>query len=1028
MSESQIQSLVDNWFDQRELGGDISITELCQEYPELAEEIQRRVAVILQFDQLINQNDIASMHNTVCFSDQNDSTPADGRAVLKLPTRLGDFTLLKVLGEGGMGTVYLAEDGKLGRKVAIKVIGNHLAATASARARFLREARAMAAVEHKHVMTIYAVGEENRTPFLVMPVLKGESLDSRLRRELRLPAGEACRIAQEIAEGLDAAHKLGLIHRDIKPSNIWLEGPRAKVTILDFGLARSINQDDGHGVTINGAVMGTPAYMPPEQAAGMPANVRSDLFSLGVLLYRMVTGIQPFAGESMIATLNKLANYNPPSPSQDNPEIPAPLSDLILRLISKTPSERPASAEEVSAELAQFTNFTSHIASPAPYQNSSGDSLPTTPLASQPARHKPPSNGRRLAIGFGGAAAALLLGVIVITLQKKDGSQTKIEIPSDVRQVEIQPDGENMGRIVVERKDEASASQMPPADLAMKARATPSSSGTSSPMILPLAETGHYAELDGKTSWIETPLIDDGSGPLTFEMWVWAVPLQFHSSCEFFFHNETTVVETNMNFPVIRVSPSASGADGTLTRSQTRLPSHRFAHLAAVIDDQLENRLYIDGQLVAAVTRADVREPAQKPWIIGAAAWHGSETLLQGGVDEIHIRRGAHYSSDFVPSRHKTPDQSTIALYHLDETSGEKLVDSSANGHHGRLVSGLRRPERTPLQVQFPPPQREYNIPANIPNGLTAMAWTPDSEKLYFAGWNRVFTADRAQDGFKEFDLDMTGLFQIAYLNNESIVVGTEYGTIAKVQFNQSDKELIQWRLAREGQKVTHLSISKDGSHTVALFQNQSDPKQSTVLILDTNTGDIQREWKPVTGAVEAVVILPDDTLYIASYEGPTSENANNGKVILVNQTLVSGDLIRTASIDAEPHENIKRMQLTSRGRHISAATSGHSLRLIDPREDKFIGRVQVAYNARESSATDDGRLWFTSDGMGTSLFDMNAMKRLHYLPGYHGQIAISPDEQWIALLEGQRMKIWEMKQFLHSDTTDSNKIKVEID
>jgi predicted Zn finger-like uncharacterized protein len=192
--------------------------------------------------------------------------------------RLGKYRVLKVLGHGGMGVVFQAEDPKLKRTVAIKAMLPTLAASASAGQRFLREAEAMAAVEHDHVVRIYQVDEDRGVPFLAMEFLKGEPLDSRLKREEKLPIPEVLRIGREVAEALAAAHATGLIHRDIKPGNIWLEAPRTRVKILDFGLARAAQQDAG--LTQQGAIVGTPAYMAPEQARGEKIDARCDLFSL----------------------------------------------------------------------------------------------------------------------------------------------------------------------------------------------------------------------------------------------------------------------------------------------------------------------------------------------------------------------------------------------------------------------------------------------------------------------------------------------------------------------------------------------------------------------------------------------------------------------------------------------------------------------------------------------------------------------------------------------------------------------------
>ena len=180
-----------------------------------------------------------------------------------------------------------------------------MAATASARERFLREARTAAAIEHDHVVTIYQVGEDRGVPYLAMQLLKGESLDDRLKRQSKLPVAEVLRIGREIAQGLAAAHERGLIHRDIKPANLWLEGEHGRIKILDFGLARAA-QDSVH-LTQSGLIVGTPSFMAPEQSRATGVDHRADLFSLGCVLYRCCTGRLPFKGTDTISILASLA-------------------------------------------------------------------------------------------------------------------------------------------------------------------------------------------------------------------------------------------------------------------------------------------------------------------------------------------------------------------------------------------------------------------------------------------------------------------------------------------------------------------------------------------------------------------------------------------------------------------------------------------------------------------------------------------------------------------------------------------------
>jgi serine/threonine protein kinase len=256
--------------------------------------------------------------------------------------RLGGFRILQVLGKGGMGLVFRAEDVQLRRQVALKVIKPECTSNPDYRARFLREARAAAALHHDHVMTVHQVGEDNGVLFLAMPLLSGETLEARLSRQPPLPVAEQLRIGHEMAEGLAAAHAAGLIHRDIKPSNIWLEADSGRVKLLDFGLALPVA--GAEPLTETGLLLGTPAYMSPEQADGGRIDGRSDLFSLGCVLYRMATSKQPFARDTVTATLRAVADHTPAPPRDIAPDVPPPLSDLIVRLLAKSPDGRPASA------------------------------------------------------------------------------------------------------------------------------------------------------------------------------------------------------------------------------------------------------------------------------------------------------------------------------------------------------------------------------------------------------------------------------------------------------------------------------------------------------------------------------------------------------------------------------------------------------------------------------------------------------------------------------------------------------------
>jgi serine/threonine protein kinase len=272
--------------------------------------------------------------------------------------RVGDYLILSVLGAGGMGTVFLADEVRAGRKVAIKAMRPDLAADPASRERFLREARAAAAVDHDNVVRVLYVGEApDGTPYIVMPVLKGEPLDSYLKREHVAPTELVLKVARDVAAGLAAAHAAGLIHRDIKPANIWLEtdpaapGPVRRCQVLVFGLARPLAAPGDIELTSPNAILGTPAYMPPEQARGEVLDARADLYSLGATLYRMATGALPFTGANALAVMTALLSDTAAPSGARAPHLPPALAALIDRLMAKDRDARPASAAEVLAEL-----------------------------------------------------------------------------------------------------------------------------------------------------------------------------------------------------------------------------------------------------------------------------------------------------------------------------------------------------------------------------------------------------------------------------------------------------------------------------------------------------------------------------------------------------------------------------------------------------------------------------------------------------------------------------------------------------
>ncbi len=263
--------------------------------------------------------------------------------------RLGMYRVLRLLGKGGMGYVFLAEDIALRRRVALKVMKPDLESDPSAWQRFLREARTLAAIKHEHLVTVYQAAQENRVIFLAMEWLQGESIEEWIAAAGAANPTDVIRIGKEIATGLEAIHQHGVVHRDLKPGNLWLEKPNGHIKILDFGLARPM--EDDANFTKSGMIVGTPAFMSPEQARGDRIDARSDLFSLGGVLYFMATGVRPFQADNTIALLTALAICDPRPPHEIGPALPHSLSGLIMRLLDKNPDRRPASARDVIAEL-----------------------------------------------------------------------------------------------------------------------------------------------------------------------------------------------------------------------------------------------------------------------------------------------------------------------------------------------------------------------------------------------------------------------------------------------------------------------------------------------------------------------------------------------------------------------------------------------------------------------------------------------------------------------------------------------------
>jgi hypothetical protein len=287
--------------------------------------------------------------------------PSDDERMLG---RLGPYEITGIIGSGGMGIVLKGHDRALDRFVAIKLLSPHLASSGAARQRFLREAKAAAAVVHDNVIAIHGVDEFAGLPYLVMPYCRGTTLEKRVRDAGPMSLREILRVGLQTARGLAAAHAQGLVHRDVKPANILLEDGVERVRITDFGLARAA---DDASLTVTGLLAGTPHYMSPEQALGKPLDARSDLFALGAVLFTLATGKPPFRAESSHAVLRMVTDVEPADVRLANPDMPAWLAGIIARLLAKDPAARYPSATEVAAILeACLAHVNDPLAKPLP--------------------------------------------------------------------------------------------------------------------------------------------------------------------------------------------------------------------------------------------------------------------------------------------------------------------------------------------------------------------------------------------------------------------------------------------------------------------------------------------------------------------------------------------------------------------------------------------------------------------------------------------------------------------------------------
>jgi serine/threonine protein kinase len=277
--------------------------------------------------------------------------------------KLGQYEIRGPIGAGGMGEVFQARGPRLERDIAIKVLPAAMAHDPDRLARFQREARALAALNHPHIVTVYSVEEADGVNFLAMELVEGQPLDRLICRG-GLPVEQIVEIASALADALAAAHDKGIVHRDLKPANVMITHD-GRVKVLDFGLAKDVNEGGPNDTTVTslgntqaGVVMGTPAYMSPEQISARPLDHRTDIFSLGVVLHEMATGQQPFKGNSSAELISAILRDHPAPIAESRPDLPSDLARIIRRCLEKDPRHRIQTARDVANEFRDLARQT----------------------------------------------------------------------------------------------------------------------------------------------------------------------------------------------------------------------------------------------------------------------------------------------------------------------------------------------------------------------------------------------------------------------------------------------------------------------------------------------------------------------------------------------------------------------------------------------------------------------------------------------------------------------------------------------
>jgi serine/threonine protein kinase len=651
-----------------------------------------------------------------------------------LPLVLDRYVILEELGEGGMGAVYKALHQQMDRIVALKILPKSAVDSVEKVKRFQQEVKAAAKLEHPNIVTAFDAHESKGTHFLVMSYEDGQDLAKLVRYGGPVSVAKAVHYIAQAARGLEHAHDLGIVHRDIKPANLLLD-KKGAVKIFDMGLARSKNAEDDHeqaastDLTHEGMVMGTIAYLPPEQALDTRnADARSDMYSLGCTLFYLLTGNAPYQDNTMMKTIVAHREGAIPSLSSMREGVPAEVDAIFQKMIAKKPDDRFQSMTELLSALEELDIEDDE--SQQPVDAGSEPLHNTVPLIDTSRECRQPTkivSGKKelpkrlwpiVAISLAGivgavGAASIFLkvetaaGTIILEIDQPELAGAEVAVDGQKR-ITIKT-GEGAEPIQVEADEKTHTLKVtkggfeaffttftvkPGKERAIKVRLEPVKADNDQAIMPPTV--GNWAlEFDGANSMVQLPLTYNGAHPLTIDVTVkqnrdadrnrcrilgnfsgrWS-PV-WKDNTEAGLELQSRVLPERGRVWAFWMSAATPQLQLDFLGSNQAPPPDNHAHLSVVVDSGAA-RFYYNGTLAGTKLYQTHRLVSDAPFQIG--------TYFPGLVDEVRFSKIARYTEDFTPKVRLESDEDTLALYHFDEGHGDVLKDSSGNGHHGKIV------------------------------------------------------------------------------------------------------------------------------------------------------------------------------------------------------------------------------------------------------------------------------------------------------------------------------------------------------